>query len=59
MRADPLTYGVAALRWVLYGPQANLGSGVPGPALSLAVTAGVGALALAVDLLVTRGGRVE
>ena len=59
MRADPLTYGVAALRWVLYGPQANLGSGVPGPALSLAVTAGVGALAMAVDLLVTRGGRVE
>ncbi|HSK79235.1 MAG TPA: ABC transporter permease [Thermoanaerobaculia bacterium] len=59
MRADPLTYGVAALRWVLYGPQANLGSGVPGPALSLAVTAGAGALALAVDLLVTRGGRVE
>lgn len=59
MRLDPLTYGVAALRWVLYGPQAELGSGVPGPALSLAVTVGVGALALGIDLLVTRGGRVE
>lgn len=59
MRLDPLTYGVAALRWVLYGSQAELGSGVPGPALSLAVTVGIGGLALGVDLLVTRGGRVE
>ena len=59
MRLDPLTYGVAALRWVLYGPQAELGSGMPGPALSLAVTVAVGVLALGIDLLVTRGGRVE
>lgn len=59
MRLDPLTYGVAALRWVLYGPQAELGSGMPGPALSLAVTLGIGVLALGIDLLVTRGGRVE
>lgn len=59
MRLDPLTYGVAALRWVLYGPQAELGSGVPGPALSLAVTVALGVLALGIDLLVTRGGRVE
>lgn len=59
MRLDPLTYGVAALRWVLYGPQAELGSGVPGPALSLAVTVALGVLGLGIDLLVTRGGRVE
>ena len=59
MRCDPLTYGVAALRWVLYGPRAELGSGVPGPALSIAVTAAIGVIVLGIDLLVTRGGRVE
>lgn len=59
MRLDPLTYGVAALRWVLYGREAQLGSGVPGPALSIALMAALGLVALGVDLLVTRGGRVE
>jgi ABC-2 type transport system permease protein len=59
MRLDPLTYGVAALRWVLYGREAQLGSGVPGPALSIALMAALGLAALGVDLLVTRGGRVE
>ncbi|HKV12570.1 MAG TPA: ABC transporter permease [Thermoanaerobaculia bacterium] len=59
MRANPLTYGVAALRWVLYGPEAQLGSGVPGPALSIAATAVIGLVVLGIDLLVTRGGRVE
>lgn len=59
MRLDPLTYGVAALRWVLYGPGAQLGSGVPGPALSISLMAAIGVAALGIDLLVTRGGRVE
>lgn len=59
MRLDPLTYGVAALRWVLYGREAQLGSGVPGPALSIALMAAIGLAALGIDLLVTRDGRVE
>lgn len=59
MRINPLTYGVAALRWAFYGPAASLGRGLPGPAVSLAVTLGAGLLAFAACLVVTRGGRVE
>jgi ABC-2 type transport system permease protein len=59
MRINPLTYGVAALRWALYGPAASLGRGTPGPALSVAVTLAVGLAAFVACLLVTRGGRVE
>jgi hypothetical protein len=58
MRVNPMTYGVAALRWVLYGPAASLGAGLPGPGVSILATLGVGAAAFALDLLVTRGGRV-
>jgi ABC-2 type transport system permease protein len=56
MRANPMTYGVAALRWVLYGPAASLGEGLPGPGLALIATLAVGALAFAADLLVVRRG---
>jgi daunorubicin resistance ABC transporter membrane protein len=59
MRLNPLTYGVAALRGVLYGPVAGLGSGLPGPAVSLAVTLAMGLAAFAAGLLATRGGRVD
>lgn len=59
MRIDPLTYGVAALRWALYGNSAALGGGLPGPAVSIGMTVGLGFAALAADLLVTRGGRIE
>jgi ABC-2 type transport system permease protein len=59
MRCNPMTYGVAALRWVLYGPAASLGEGLPGPGVSVAATLIVGALAFAADLLVTRRGRIE
>jgi ABC-2 type transport system permease protein len=59
MRLNPLTYGVAALRGVLYGPAAGLGSGLPGPAVSLAVTLAMGLAAFAAGLLATRGGRVD
>jgi ABC-2 type transport system permease protein len=59
MRINPMTYGVAALRWVLYGPGAPQGGGLPGPSLSIAATLAVGAAAFAADLLVTRSGRVE
>ena len=30
MRLNPLTYGVAALRWALYGPGAAVGPACPG-----------------------------
>jgi hypothetical protein len=56
MRVNPMTYGVAALRWVLYGPAASLGEGLPGPAVSIAATLAVGVLAFAADLLVVRSG---
>jgi ABC-2 type transport system permease protein len=59
MRMNPLTYGVAALRGVLYGPSAGLGSGLPGPAVSIGVTLAMGLIAFAAGLLATRGGRVD
>ena len=59
MRLNPLTYGLAALRWVLYGPGASLGRGLPGLVPSLGLTAVLGVVLLGLDLLVTRGGRVE
>ena len=57
MRLNPLTYGVAALRGVLYGPAAA--PGLPGPAVSLGVTLAMGLAAFAAGLLATRGGRVD
>jgi ABC-2 type transport system permease protein len=59
MRVNPLTYGVAALRWVLYGSSASLGSALPGPAASLGMSVALGIAGFAACLLVTRGGRVE
>ena len=59
MRVDPLTYGVAALRWAFYGPAASLGEGIPGPGVALALLAGLGGLAFAADLWVMRRGRLE
>lgn len=57
MRFNPLTYGIAALRHAFYG--AVLEPGMPGVALSLAVTLAVGLASFAFCLLVTRGARVE
>ncbi len=59
MRINPLTYGLAAMRALLYGPRVSLGSGVPGLGLSVAVIAGVGGLAVAADVLVMRRGRID
>jgi ABC-2 type transport system permease protein len=60
MHANPLTYGVAALRHVLYPGVADASfGGLPGLPVALAVTAGVAALAFAAGLLVTRSGRVS
>lgn len=52
MRANPLTYGVAALRWALYGSPPE--AGMPGPAAAVAVTVLAAALAFGFDLLVLR-----
>jgi ABC-2 type transport system permease protein len=59
MRLNPLTYGLAAMRALLYGPRVNLGTGVPGLGPSVAVIAGVGVLALAADVMVMRRGRID
>jgi ABC-2 type transport system permease protein len=61
MRANPLTYGVSALRWALYGPAAPIGTGMPGPRSAMVVTVLIAALAFGFDLLAMRGsrGRVE
>jgi ABC-2 type transport system permease protein len=64
MRANPLTYGVAALRWALYGDAAVSsvgGTGMPGPQSAVVVTILIAALAFGFDLLAMRGsrGRVE
>jgi daunorubicin resistance ABC transporter membrane protein len=59
MRIDPLTYGVAALRWTFYGPAASLGEGIPGPAAALAILAVLAAFAFATDLWVMRRSRLE
>jgi ABC-2 type transport system permease protein len=53
MRVNPLTYGLASLRWALYGAAA------PAPVPALVVTLLAGAAAFGACLLVTRGGRVE
>ena len=57
MRINPLTYGVAALRWAFYGTAEAVGPGLPGPAASVAVTIAIAAAAFGLDLLVMRGGR--
>jgi ABC-2 type transport system permease protein len=60
MRANPMTYGVAALRGVLYaGRPGGVTAGLPGPAAAAAVTALLALAGFAFDLAVTRGGRVE
>lgn len=59
MRANPLTYGVALLRYAFYGASEPLRGGLPGPGLSLGVILAVAALAFVASVRVIRGGRVE
>jgi ABC-2 type transport system permease protein len=54
MRANPLTYGVAALRWALYGSAPEVGTGLPGPGVAIAVTILAAVLAFGFDLLAMR-----
>lgn len=59
MRLNPLTYGLAAMRALIYDPGVDLGPGVPGLGLSVGVIAGVGVLAVATDVWVMRRGRID
>ncbi|MFL6291354.1 MAG: ABC transporter permease [Thermoanaerobaculia bacterium] len=54
MRANPLTYGVSALRWALYGSAPEVGTGLPGPAVAVGVTVLAAVLAFGLDLLAMR-----
>lgn len=58
MRANPLTYGVAAFRRMLYPQDAEAWTALPSLPLSLAVTAGAALLGLAAAMLTARSGRV-
>lgn len=58
MKANPLTYGVAALRWALYGSASEVGTGLPGPAVAIGVTIATALVAFGFDLLVM-GGKAE
>ena len=62
MRANPLTYGITALRGTLAlsstSPMST-SSVASVPMIPLAITAALALLAFAADLVVTRGGRVE
>lgn len=55
MHVNPLTYGLAALRWALYG-EAGAGQGLPGMGLALGVTVGCGLGAFVAALAGVRGG---
>jgi ABC-type polysaccharide/polyol phosphate export permease len=51
---NPLTYGLAAVRWTIYGNTAGATMGLPGFALSVVVTAIFGAAVFAAALAMTR-----
>ena len=51
MALDPLTYGVAALRYAFYGTGHSVTQELPGPLLSLAVTVAFGAATMALGTL--------
>lgn len=58
MRADPLTYGVAALRRAVYPPGSAAVAALPSMTLALAVTAAAAAAGIVAGLLTARRGRV-
>jgi ABC-2 type transport system permease protein len=52
MRANPMTYGVAALRRALYQGHPELGVGLPSGVVAASLLAGFCVVTLAIDLLV-------
>ena len=57
MRLNPLTYGMAALRQVLYSSEVAAGAGLPSLSTSLSVVAGTTVLALLAAVAVARRSR--
>jgi ABC-2 type transport system permease protein len=51
---NPLTYGMSAVRWTIYDSNVASSMGLPSFGLSLAVTAGFGALVFAAAIAMTR-----
>ena len=51
---NPLTYGLAAFRWSIYGNEVASTMGLPGFGLSVGVTIGFGALVFATAIAMTR-----
>jgi len=51
---NPLTYGLAAVRWSIYGNEVASTMGLPGFALSVIVTVAFGALAFGAAIAMTR-----
>ncbi len=51
---NPLTYGLAAVRWAMYGSSAAAAMGLPPVTLSLAVTITFGAIVFLASLVMTR-----
>jgi ABC-2 type transport system permease protein len=54
MTINPLTYGMAAVRWAIYGKEVASTLHLPGFALSVGVTVGFGALVVAKAISMTR-----
>jgi hypothetical protein len=54
MQLNPLTYGMAAVRWAIYGPDVAAGMGIPGFGLSIGITVAFAALIFAAAIRMTR-----
>ena len=54
MQLNPLTYGMSAVRWAIYGSDIASTMGIPGFALSVGITVGFAALILATAISLTR-----
>jgi ABC-2 type transport system permease protein len=51
--ANPLSYGVGAVRWSMYGPEAYAGLSAPDPMVSIVVVVGFAAAMFGIALRVT------
>jgi ABC-2 type transport system permease protein len=54
MDVNPLTYGMAAVRWAIYGPEVASTMGIPGFALSIGVTLAFAAVLFGAAISMTR-----
>jgi ABC-type polysaccharide/polyol phosphate export permease len=54
MELNPLTYGMAAVRWSIYGKEVASTMGIPGFNLSVGITVGFAALVFAAAISMTR-----